>query len=140
MDREISEYLEQVFHSYGKSAAVDEIKQELLQNLSEKFKDLCFQGYEPETAFRMTIESIGDIKEMMDALHISPVGGSRTSGAQDFSNSDLPGADFSGIQLQRASFKDSELSEVTFRNADLSEADMRDSNLEKGLFRWSQPD
>jgi hypothetical protein len=44
------------------------LKDGLLHDLQEKFRDVKDQGYDDETAYRMTVGSIGDISEIMESI------------------------------------------------------------------------
>jgi hypothetical protein len=68
MNEKISKYLDGLFEPYEDTHAVKDLKEELLQNLQEKFRDLKDQGYDDETAYRMTVSSIGDISEIMESI------------------------------------------------------------------------
>ena len=63
MNEKLMKYLDGVFSPYEDERAVKELKEELFADLQEKFSDFKNQGYDDETAYNMTIDSIGDIKE-----------------------------------------------------------------------------
>jgi hypothetical protein len=44
------------------------LKDGLLHDLQEKFRDVKDQGYDDETAYGMTVGSIGDISEIMESI------------------------------------------------------------------------
>ncbi len=129
MNQKLADYLDDAFRMYRGSRAAEEMKQELLINLSDKFADFRRLGHSDETALRMTIDSIGDIAEMMEQIAHSIPGEPPTDTQANFSSSNLPGADFAGIKLRQANFKDSALRDANFQNMDLTNADFRDSDL-----------
>lgn len=49
-----------------------EAKEELLQNLMEKYSDLLAEGRSEEAAFNIALGSIGDISDLLDALRQTP--------------------------------------------------------------------
>lgn len=50
------------------SGRLAELKEELLQNTYEKYDHLLAMGKSPETAYRMAVEGIGDMTELLNAL------------------------------------------------------------------------
>ena len=61
-------YLDGVFSPYEDLQAVKELKEELFNDLQEKLSDLKNQGYDEDTAYSMTIDSIGDISEIIESI------------------------------------------------------------------------
>ena len=61
-------YLDGVFSPYEDSQAVKELKEELFNTLQEKFCDLKNQGYDEVISYSMTIESVGDISEIIESI------------------------------------------------------------------------
>ena len=49
------------FNLYDGVKSVAELKADLLSDLQERFRELKAEGKDDETAFDMTVESIGDI-------------------------------------------------------------------------------
>jgi BTB/POZ domain-containing protein KCTD9 len=153
MNEKLSRYLDGLFAPYEDSHAVKDLKQELLHDLEEKFLDLRNQGHDEETAYQMTIGSIGDISEIMQSISartkelVQLV--RRNFSATDLRNSDLTGVtvhdgkfdacdlrgtDFSGSDLTNSSFKFSDLNAVRFDGANLSGAKFLTSDLRKASF------
>ena len=62
MDEKINQYLDGVFAPYEGGKSVAELKADLLSDLQERFRELKAEGRDDETAFAMTIDSIGDIE------------------------------------------------------------------------------
>src|SRR6185369_14229485 len=65
MNEKLMKYLDGIFSPYENLKSVKELKEELFNNLQEKMSDLKAQGYDDETAYQMTIDSIGDISEII---------------------------------------------------------------------------
>jgi hypothetical protein len=63
MNEKINDYLSGVFAPYDGLKSVDELKADLLSDLQERFRELKAEGRDDETAFEMTIDSIGDIEQ-----------------------------------------------------------------------------
>jgi hypothetical protein len=89
MNQKLADYLDDAFRMYRGSRAAEEMKQELLINLSDKFADFRRLGHSDETALRMTIDSIGDIAEMMEQIAHSIPGEPPTDTQANFSSSNL---------------------------------------------------
>src|SRR4051812_21520100 len=68
MNRKLEKYLNDAFKPYGEFPALNDVKQEMLSNLQEKYADLKAQGRSDEEAYRLTTESLGDIREIMEQL------------------------------------------------------------------------
>jgi BTB/POZ domain-containing protein KCTD9 len=153
MDEKLSGYLDELFAPYADSHDVKDLKEELLHDLEEKFRDLKNQGHDDETAFQMTIGSIGDISEIMESISAktrelfqmvrknfsaSDLRDADLSGVAvhdgKFDACDLRGTDFSGSDLNNSSFKWSDLRNVRFDGANLSGAKFLTSDLKKASF------
>ena len=154
MNEKLMKYLDGVFSPYEDSRVIKELKEELLNDLQEKLSDLKNQGYDDETAFSMTIDSIGDIKEIIGSIS-AETKELKQMVRKDFSainlqNSDLKGvtvhdgkfnysalkgSDFSGSDLRNSSFKSSDLNNVKFDGSDLTGAKFVMSNLRDASFK-----
>ena len=103
MNDRLMKYLDGVFSSNEDLKTLKDLKEELFNNLQEKMSDLKAQGHDDETAYQMTIDSIGDISEMIGNIS------ARTKELLE-----LTQKDFSTLEL-----KNSDLKEVSF-SSDLS--------------------
>ena len=65
MNEKLTNYLNGVFAPYEGVKSVAELKADLLSDLQERFRELKAEGKDDETAFEMTIDSIGDIEQMV---------------------------------------------------------------------------
>ena len=45
-----------------------ELKEEILQNLIDKYHDLLAEGKSPEAAFNISVASVGDVDELLSGL------------------------------------------------------------------------
>jgi uncharacterized protein YjbI with pentapeptide repeats len=134
MNDKINQYLNGVFAPYDGIKSVAELKADLLSDLQERFRELKAEGKDDETAFEMTIASIGDIEQtVMEVASLS-----RSLERQvltNFSASDLPKSDFAGVVAHKGMFKASNLRGSDFSGADLTGSsfevsDMREANFD----------
>jgi ABC-2 type transport system permease protein len=63
MNEKLTNYLNSVFAPYDGVKSAAELKADLLSDLQERFNELKAEGKDDETAFEMTIDSIGDIEQ-----------------------------------------------------------------------------
>jgi len=154
MNEKLMKYLDGLFASHEDLKTLKDLKEELFNNLQEKMSDLKAQGHDDETAYRMTIDSIGDISELignisartrellelaqkdfsMLELQKSDLKEVRVH-AGKFHYSDLNGTDFSGADLTNSSFYCSDLNNVKFDDADLTGAKMEMSSVGGASFK-----
>jgi uncharacterized protein YjbI with pentapeptide repeats len=153
MNEKLTRYLDGLFAPYEATHAVDELKEELLHDLDEKFHDLKNQGLNDETAYQMTIGSIGDISEIMESISVktkellqlvrknfiaTDLRNADLTGVAvhdgKFDSSDLRSTDFSGSDLTNSSFKFSDLNGVRFDGANISGAKFLTSDLRNASF------
>ena len=102
MNEKLTNYLNGVFAPYDGVKSVADLKAELHNDLQERFNELKAGGKDDETAFKMTIDSIGDIEEtVQDVANLS-----RSLERQvliNFSGSNLPDSDFAGVTVHKLS-------------------------------------
>ena len=68
MSERIRMGVEEVFKDAPRTKKVQELKEELMANLEEKYQDLIRQGKGEEEAYHMVIASIGDIDEIVATI------------------------------------------------------------------------
>ena len=68
MNEQLTNYVNGVFAPYEEAKSVAELKADLLSDLQERFRELKAEGKDEETAFAMTIESIGDIEQTVQEV------------------------------------------------------------------------
>jgi len=66
MEKKLQAFLDEAFAQYGDFPAKADVIQELHANLIEKYNDLKEQGKTDDEAYTMTIDSLGDIAEIME--------------------------------------------------------------------------
>jgi uncharacterized protein YjbI with pentapeptide repeats len=153
MTQNLDKYLDGIFSQYEDAQAIRELKEELKTNLRERWNDLKAQGYDDDTAYKMTVDSIGDISEAIQSVagktkeltkmvkrnfSMSELKDSDLAGVSvhdgKFDYSELQGSDFSRSDLTHSSFRCSDLKSVKFDGANLSEAKFTMSSLEGASF------
>lgn len=133
MNEKINQYLNGVFAPYDGVKSVAELKADLLADLQERFRELKGEGKDDDTAFAMTIDSIGDIEQTVQEV----ANLSRSLERQvliNFSASNLPQSDFAGVTAHKGKFEASALRGSDFSGADLtgslfSASDMSEANF-----------
>jgi uncharacterized protein YjbI with pentapeptide repeats len=133
MNEKLSNYLQGVFAPYDGIKSVVELKADLLSDLQERFRELKAEGIDDETAFVMTIDSIGDIEQTV--LEVANV--SRSLERQvltNFSASNLPHSDFADVTAHKGKFTASMLRGSDFSGADLTGSSFKSSDVREAKF------
>ncbi len=134
MNEKLNQYINGVFALYDGVKSVGELKADLLSDLQERFSELKAEGKDDDTAFEMTIDSVGDIeKTVQEVANLS-----RSLERQvriNLSAIDLQKSDFAGVTTHEGKFKVSNLSGSDFSGADLSGSsfevcDAREANFD----------
>lgn len=68
MNERIRNHVESLFAQVPSSRRADELKDELISNLTERYNDLVLQGKDEETAYNIVIAGIGDADELIRGL------------------------------------------------------------------------
>ncbi len=133
MNEKLTNYLDGVFAPYDGVKSVAELKADLLADLQERFRELKAEGKDDETAFAMTIDSIGDIEQtVQEVANIS-----RSLERQvltNFSASNLSKSDFAGVKAHKGKFEASELHGSDFSGSDLSGSSFKASDVREANF------
>src|SRR5512140_1046950 len=128
MNEKLTDYLNGVFAPYDGVKSVVELKADLLSDLQERFRELKAEGKDDETAFEMTIDSIGDIEQtVQEVANLSRM--LERQVLTNFSASDLPKSDFSGVTAHQGNFKGSALRGSDFSRADLTGSSFAGSDV-----------
>jgi uncharacterized protein YjbI with pentapeptide repeats len=133
MDEKLRQYLNGVFAPYDGVKSVAELKADLLADLQERFRELKAEGKDDETAFAMTIDSIGDIEQTVQEV----ANLSRTLERQvltNFSGSNLTQTDFAGVTVHKGKFEGSALRGSDFAGADLTGSSFAGSDVREANF------
>ena len=133
MNEKLNQYINGVFAPYDGVKSVSELKADLLSDLQERFRDLKAEGKDDETAFAMTVDSIGDIEQtVQDVANLS-----RSLERQvliNFSGSNLPKSDFAGVSAHKGKFEGSALRGSDFAGADLTGSSFKGSDVREANF------
>lgn len=133
MNEKVTDYLNGVFTPYDGVKSVSELKADLLFDLQERYRELRAGGKDDETAFKMTIEGIGDIEQTI--LEVANL--SRSLERQvltNFSGSNLAKSDFAGVTAHKGQFKGSALHGSDFSGADLTGSSFKGSDVREANF------
>ena len=133
MNEKLANYLDGLFAPYDGVKSVAELKTDLLSDLQEKFLELKAEGRDDETAFEMTIDSIGDIEQTVREA----AGLSRSLERQlliNFSAGNLTKSDFAGVTAHKGKFEASALQGSDFSGADLTGSSFKVSDVREANF------
>jgi len=133
MNEKLNQYLNGVFAPYEGVKSVAELKADLLSDLQERFRELKAEGKDDETAFEMTIDSIGDIEQTVQEVATL----SRSLERQvliNFSGSNLPKSDFADVTAHKGKFEASALRGSNFAGADLTGSSFKSSDVREANF------
>ncbi|HLI69226.1 MAG TPA: pentapeptide repeat-containing protein [Ktedonobacteraceae bacterium] len=133
MDEQLTSYVNGIFAPYEGVKSVAELKADLLSDLQERFRELKAEGKDDETAFAMTIESIGDIEQTVREV-ASLSHALERQVLINFNASNLIKSDFAGVILHKGVFKASVLRGSDFTGADLTGSLFRDSDVREANF------
>lgn len=73
MNKRLQDYINNLFSQVPNSTYAQELKEEMLTNLSDRYEDLLRAGKSKEEAFIIVTSSIGDIRELLSGLDESAV-------------------------------------------------------------------
>lgn len=68
MNKQLKVYIDNIFAPYVHLKGVEELKEELVVNLSDKYEDYKQDGYADAEAFKLTTDSIGDVSELLETI------------------------------------------------------------------------
>ncbi len=68
MDNKLRAYVDNLFKNAPATAKAYEVKEEILQNLKDKYNDLVAEGKSQDEAYKIALESIGDLSELFAEL------------------------------------------------------------------------
>jgi uncharacterized protein YjbI with pentapeptide repeats len=135
---------------------VAELKTDLRSDLQERFNELKAEGKDDETAFAMTIDSVGDIEQTIQEManlsrslerqvriHLNAIDLQKgdfagvTAHHAEFSVSDMRGFDFSNADLTGSSFEVIDAREANFDGANLTDCNFSITDLTNASFHKS---
>jgi uncharacterized protein YjbI with pentapeptide repeats len=133
MNEKLTDYLNGLFAPYEGLKSVAELQADLLADLQERFGELKAEGKDDQTAFELTIDSIGDIEQTVQEV----ANLSRSLERQvltNFSGGNLPKSDFAGVTVHKGKFDGSALRGSDFAGADLTGSSFRGSDVREANF------
>lgn len=133
MSNKLRQYLDEVFSPYEELKAVKELKEELFIDLQEKLNDLKNEGYDEDAAYKMTIESIGEVSEIIESINAKTRELQQIVG-MNFSKSCLKNSDFKAVKVPDSQFDYCELKGSDFSHSDLSNSSFKCSSLNNAKF------
>lgn len=68
MNEKLRHYIDDLFANAPSTVRAVELKEELFQNLTDKYNDLIAEGKSEESAFNIAIASIGDVDSLISGL------------------------------------------------------------------------
>ena len=68
MEDRLREYIDEIFSMTTPTRKAVELKEEMLQNLQDKYNDLLSEGKPPEAAFNIAVAGIGDVSGLLAEL------------------------------------------------------------------------
>lgn len=68
MEDKLREHIEQIFSTVPCTVKAVEMKEEILQNLIDKYHDLIAEGKNEQAAYNIAVASIGDVNELLGSL------------------------------------------------------------------------
>lgn len=72
MNNRLREYIDNLFATAPSNRKTVEVKEEILQNLTDKYNDLIAQGKGEDVAFNIAVASIGDVSDLIRELQGLP--------------------------------------------------------------------
>ena len=73
MQDRIREHVEGLFEETPPTRKAVELKEELIQNLGDKYRDLISEGKTPEAAYNITVAGIGDISGLLTQVQADSI-------------------------------------------------------------------
>lgn len=82
MTEKLREYLDGLFAAVPDTKEVREAKDELYDGMVERYEDCLREGMDEQAAYDCVVDSIGDIRELIDELDTGSTQDKRTAGSQ----------------------------------------------------------
>ncbi len=68
MNDRLRKYIDNLFEDAPETKKTVELKEEILQNITDKYYDLLSEGKTEEAAYNIAIASVGDVNELIESL------------------------------------------------------------------------
>lgn len=69
MEDKLRAYMDHLFRDVKPTRSSVELKEEIIQNLVDKYHDMLAEGKTPEAAYNIAVASVGDTDELLAGLH-----------------------------------------------------------------------
>jgi len=69
MEDKLRSYVEELFQAAPPTRKAVELREEMLQNLTEKYRDLIAEGKTPEAAYNIAVAGLGDVDSLIADLN-----------------------------------------------------------------------
>lgn len=99
MEDKLREHIEQIFSTVPCTVKAVEMKEEILQNLIDKYHDLIAEGKNEQAAYNIAVASIGDVNELLGSLKSPADAAAAPVTAQQTSQSKRRGALLTAIAV-----------------------------------------
>jgi len=133
MNDKLTNYINSIFAPYDEIKSVTELKSDLLSDLQERYRELKEEGKDDLAAYKITIESIGDIEQTLQEItNLSRIPTSQV--LTNFNASNLPDSDFQSVIAHKGNFNASSLRGSNFTNADLTGSTFKSSDVRDTIF------
>src|SRR5690625_6930034 len=135
MINQIKTHVQSIFAPYQKVRTAQELEEEFIQNLKERYNDYIKQGYSEAEAYRMTIDSIGEISELIESINLQH---SELEQAvqMNYSRQILRNSDFRSVTVNKGKFNSSYLSDLDFSHSYLTKCEFKSSSLQNCIFEY----
>lgn len=84
LEEQLKQHMDRLFAAAPKTREADDLKEEMLQNVIDKYHDLLAEGKAPEEAYRTAIRGIGDISGLISQLSGGATGAGDGSAGKAF--------------------------------------------------------
>ena len=68
MEGKLRKYIDEIFAESAPTKRAIELKEEMIQNLTDKYRDLLSEGKSPEAAYNIAVAGIGDVSGLLKEL------------------------------------------------------------------------
>ena len=108
MNEQLKAHVHTIFVPYQNVKTATELEEELLQNLLEKYNDHKQNGLNNQEAYRLTIDSIGEVSELVESINLQYTELEQAV-QMDYSRQRLLDSDFRSVSVHDGKFDFSDL-------------------------------
>lgn len=133
MEVKLVKFVEEIFMRFKKNSETMEFKEELTNNLIEKYRDYIKDGLSEEDAYEKSIESLGDLEEVLGETPLAK-DNDKSKVYSSFSFGDYKRIDLSELNLSGTKFNCSSLDESKFVNTIFDDCKFNFSGIQSSNF------